>query len=418
MESCSRRVVITGVGAVTPVGNDVPSTWEALVAGRSGIAEITLFDASPYNVRIAGEVKNFTPTAFIPPSEARRMDRCVQFAVVATGEALRDAKLDITPDNAETTGVIIGTAVGGIRTLLDNQMVMLQKGWNRVSPWFLPMMAADTAAGQVAITYGIKGPNMCITTACATGGNAIGEAAEMIARGDADVIVAGGTESAVVPVTLAGFMVMKALANNNAEPHKAMCPWDRKRSGFVMSEGSAILILEALDHALARGARIYAEFAGYGGTADAFHLVQPAEGADGSARAMRVALRKAGLRPEQVDYVNAHGSSTPINDAAETVAFKSVFGAHAYKLMVSSTKSMIGHLMGAAGAIESISTIFSIYYGIVPPTINLEDPDPACDLDYVPNVARQAVVDVGVSSSMGLGGHNSCVVFKRYVGGG
>lgn len=414
----ARRVVVTGLGAVTPVGNDIPTTWDALVAGKSGVARITQFDPSPFSVQIAGEVKDFNPTDFIEPKDARRMDRCVQFAVVATQEALKDANLQITPENAERIGAVIGTAVGGIKTLLENQRIMEERGPGRVGPWFLPMMVPDTSAGQVAITFGVKGPNMCISTSCATGGNAIGEAAEMIIRGDADAIIAGGTESAVVPVSLAGFIVMKALATNNEQPHKAMCPWDRKRNGFVMSEGSAIVILEELDHALARGARIYAEFLGYGATADAFHLAAPADGAEGAVRAMRIALRKAGIRPEEVDYVNAHGSSTPINDVAETVGFKTVFGEHAYKLMVSSTKSMVGHMMGAAGAIEATSTILTVYHDIVPPTINLEDPDPACDLDYVPNVARRAKVNIGLSNSMGLGGHNSCVIFRKFNGAG
>lgn len=410
----ARRVVVTGLGAVTPVGNDVPTTWNALVEGRSGVARITQFDPSPFSVQIAGEVKDFNPTDYLEPSEARRMDRCVQFAVVAAMQALKDANLQVTEENAERFGAVIGSAVGGIKTLLENQRILEERGPRRVSPWFLPMMVPDTPAGQIAITLGVKGPNMCVSTSCATGGNAIGEAWEMVRRGDADIMFAGGTESAVVPVSLAGFIQAKALATNNEHPEKAMCPWDRKRNGFVMSEGSAVLILEELEHALTRGARIYAEMIGYGASADAFHLIAPPEGAEGAARAIRMALRKAGIRPEQVDYVNAHGSSTPLNDVAETVCFKNVFGEHAYKLMIASTKSVTGHMMGAAGAIEAMSTILSIHHGIVAPTINIDDPDPECDLDYVPNVARKAEVKIGMSSSMGMGGHNSCVIFAKY----
>lgn len=410
----ARRVVVTGLGAITPVGNDVPTTWSALVAGKSGVARITQFDPSPFSVQIAGEVKNFNPTDFLEPSEARRMDRCVQFAVVAAMEALKDANLQVTEDNAERFGAVVGSSVGGIKTLLENQRILEERGPRRVGPWFLPMMVPDTSAGQIAITLGVKGPNMCISTSCATGGNAIGEAWEMVRRGDADIMFAGGTESAVVPVSLAGFIQAKALATNNEQPEKAMCPWDKKRNGFVMSEGAAILILEELEHARARGAKIYAEMLGYGATADAFHLIAPPEGAEGAGRAMRAALRKAGIHPEEVDYVNAHGSSTPLNDVAETICLKNVFGKHAYKLMVASTKSITGHMMGAAGAIEAISTIMSICHGVVAPTINLDDPDPECDLDYVPNVARKAEVNIGLSSSMGMGGHNSCVIFGKY----
>lgn len=410
----ARRVVVTGLGAITPVGNDVPTTWSALVAGKSGVARITQFDPSPFSVQIAGEVKNFNPTDFLEPSEARRMDRCVQFAVVAAMEALKDANLQVTEDNAERFGALVGSSVGGIKTLLENQRILEERGPRRVGPWFLPMMVPDTSAGQIAITLGVRGPNMCISTSCATGGNAIGEAWEIVRRGDADIMFAGGTESAVVPVSLAGFIQAKALATNNEQPEKAMCPWDKKRNGFVMSEGSAILILEELEHARARGAKIYAEMLGYGATADAFHLIAPPEGAEGAGRAMRAALRKAGIHPEEVDYVNAHGSSTPLNDVAETICLKNVFGKHAYKLLVASTKSITGHMMGAAGAIEAISTIMSICHGVVAPTINLDDPDPECDLDYVPNVARKAEVNIGLSSSMGMGGHNSCVIFGKY----
>ncbi|MCL4459132.1 MAG: beta-ketoacyl-ACP synthase II [Chloroflexi bacterium] len=408
------RVVVTGLGAVTPVGDDVEQTWAALINGKSGVARITLFDPSPFSVQIAGEVKGFDPTNYIEPKEARRMDRCVQFAVVATQEALKDAGLTIDPSNSENIGVIIGTAVGGIRTLLEQQKVLEERGPTRVSPFFLPMMIPDTPAGQVAISMGIKGPNLAVVSACATGGNAIGEATELIKRGDADVVVTGGTDAALVPLVLAGFIVMRALAADNDAPETASRPFDLTRSGFVMSEGATILILERLEHARAREARIYAEVIGYGSTADAYHLAAPAERGEGAARAMQMALRKAGIRPEEVDYINAHGTSTPLNDKLETVAIKTIFGEHAYRLAVSSTKSMVGHMMGAAGAVEGMACVLAIRDQIIPPTMNYRNPDPECDLDYVPNVARPAKINVALSNSMGLGGHNSCVIFRKF----
>lgn len=411
------RVVVTGLGAITPVGNDVNTTWTSLVEGKSGIARITQFDPSALSVQIAGEVKDFDPSKYFEPKEARRMDRCVQFAVAAAQEALNDAGLKIDEANAEEIGVIIGSAAGGIRTMLEQQKIMDERGPGRVSPFFLPMMLADTPAGQVSISLGAKGPNMAVVSACATGGNAIGEAMETIKRGDAPIVITGGTDSAVLPLTVAGFIVMRALADDNEHPEKACRPFDAKRTGFVMSEGATILILESLEHAKARGAKIYAEVIGYGSAADAFHLAAPAENGEGTMRAMRMALRKAAIDPSEVDYINAHGTGTPLNDKFETLAIKRIFGDHAYKLLVSSTKSELGHMMGAAGAVEAMACILAIRDGIIPPTINYENPDPECDLDYCVNRPRAARIDVALSNSMGLGGHNSCIILRRYPNG-
>jgi len=407
-----RRVVVTGLGAVTPLGLDVPTTWAALCAGRSGIGRITLFDPSPFAVQIAGEVKGFDPLRYIDAKEARRLDRNVQFAVAAAQEAVRDAGLEIG-EAPEEVGVIIGSAVGGIKTLLDAQKTLEEKGPARVSPFCLQNLIPDTASGQVAIVLGAKGPNMAVVSACATGGHAIGEAAETIRRGDARAVIAGGTEAALVPVVLAGFTVMRALAMDNECPERACRPFDRTRQGFVMAEGCAILVLEDYEYARARGARIYAEVIGYGSTNDAYHLAAPAENGEGAARAMAMALRKAGLRPEEVDYINAHGTGTPLNDKFETAAIKTVFGAHAYRLAVSSTKSMTGHMMGAAGAVEAMVCVLALRDQIIPPTINYRYPDPDCDLDYVPNQARPARLRVALSNSLGLGGHNACLIFRR-----
>ncbi|MBI2321174.1 MAG: beta-ketoacyl-[acyl-carrier-protein] synthase II [Chloroflexi bacterium] len=374
----TRRVVITGVGAVTPVGSDVPSAWQALLAGRSGVDRITLFDASPFAVQIAGEVKGFALGDWVEPKERRRLDRNVQFALAATAEALRDAGLDAAREPTERIGVILGSCVGGIAT------------------------------------FGLRGPNMAVVSACATGGHAIGEAAETIRRGDADVAIAGGTEAALVPLVLAGFIIMRALSDRNDEPAAASRPFDRTRDGFVMSEGAAIMVLEDLERALARGARIYAEVVGYGSTNDAFHMAAPSEGGDGAARTIAMALQKAKLPPEIVHYCNAHGTSTPLNDRFETLAIKRVFGDHAYRLAVSSTKSMTGHMMGAAGAFEALVCALVLRDQILPPTINYREPDPECDLDYVPNVARRATVEAALSNAFGLGGHNPCVLLRRY----
>ena len=411
-----RRVVVTGLGAVTPLGNDVCSTWEAMLAGRSGIATFTLFDPEPFQVRFGGEVKNFRPHPAIDPKEARRIDRNVHFAVAAAAEALTDARLEITPDNADEVGCVCGTAVGGIKTLVDGQQVLESRGPERVGPFVLQNLIPDTASGQIAISFGAKGHNLAIVSACATGGHAIGEAAEAIRRGDAQAMITGGTEAALIPLVLAGFTNMRALANGNDAPEKASKPFDARRQGFVMSEGAAMMILEELEHALGRGAQIYAELIGYGSTNDAYHLAAPAENGEGAARAMARALRRADLSPRDVDYVNAHGTGTPLNDRFETAAIKSVFGRHARELVVSSTKSMTGHMMGAAGAVEAMVCVKSIVDGVIPPTINLEVPDPECDLDYAPNVRRVRRVDVAMSNALGLGGHNSCVVFRRFEG--
>ncbi len=407
-----RRVVITGIGAVTPVGNTAPETWRNLLAGKSGIGRITLFDTTDYAINIAGEVKGFSPEGIIDPKEARHMDRAVQFAVVAAKEALCDAQLDINEENADNTGIVFGTGVGGINTLLQQQAILQERGPRRVSPFFLPNMLPDSASGQVAIAVGAKGPNMAVVSACATGGHAVGEAMETIRRGDADAMIAGGTEAVIVPVIMAGFINMRALGND-PDPTKASKPFDARREGFVLSEGSAVLILEELEHALARGAKIYAEVVGYGSTNDAYHMAAQLESGEGAARTMQRALRKAGLASEDVDYINAHGTGTPLNDKVETLAIKTVFGDAARTVAISSTKSMTGHMMGASGALEAIVCALSIRDSRIPPTINLEVPDPECDLDYTPNAAREMKVEVALSNSIGLGGHNSCVVLKK-----
>ncbi|MEW6233130.1 MAG: beta-ketoacyl-ACP synthase II [Chloroflexota bacterium] len=409
-----KRAVVTGLGTVNPLGNDVKTTWEGLVAGRSGIGPITRFDPTPYETRIAGEVKDFDPTSFLDPKEARRMDRYAHLAVAATKEALEDSGLPITEENSDDIGIVLGSGIGGVATLLEQARILETRGPGRVSPFAIPMALVDMASGQLAITFGIKGPNMAVVTACATGSTAIGEGAEMIRRGELIAAVVGGAEAAVLPIAIAGFSAMRVLSRRNEEPQRASRPFDAQRDGLVLSEGAGILILEELEHAKARGARIYAEVAGYGGSDDAVHLAAPAQAGEGLARAMRRALRRAGLKPEEVDYVNPHGTATMLNDREETAAIKAVFGDHAYKLAISSTKSMVGHLMAAAGAVEGIATVLTIFHGIIPPTINLENPDPECDLDYVPGVARKANVRVAVSNNAGLGGHNACVAFKRY----
>jgi beta-ketoacyl-acyl-carrier-protein synthase II len=407
------RVVVTGMGTVSPVGNDVPSAWASLTAGRSGVGRISLFDPSPYAVQIAGEVKNFDPTSRIEPKEARRMDRCTQFALVAALQALDDAGLQVAREDPERVGVVIGSAAGGIGTLLEQQRVLQERGPRRLSPFFLPNMLCDSPSGQVAIATGAKGPNMAVVSACATGGHVVGEAMESIRRGDADVVIAGGTEAPVLPIVIAGFIVMGALANDD-EPTRACRPFDARRGGFIVSEAAAVLILESLDHARARDARIYGEVLGYGSTNDAFHVAASPETGEGAARTMRMALRKAGIAPDEVDYINAHGTGTPLNDKAETAAIKAVFGDHAYRVPVSSTKSMTGHMMGASGALEAIACLLTIRDGCIAPTINYECPDPECDLDYVPNTARPARVRTALSNSMGLGGHNSCVIVRAF----
>ena len=407
------RIVITGMGAITPLGNDVPTTWAALIAGRSGIGPITRFDASKFPTRIAGEVKDFEPEALFGRREARRMDRYAQFAMAAASQALQDARLDVNESNAHRIGVIIGSGVGGITSLLEQAEVLRTRGPRRVSPFLIPMMLQDTAPGQVAIRYGLKGPNFAVVSACATGANAIGEAAQVIHRGAADVMLAGGAEAGLLPLAFAGFCVMQALSTRNDEPERACRPFDATRDGFVMAEGGGVLVLERESHARARGARIYAELAGYGATADAYHITAPDESGDGAARAMQMALDNAAMAPEQIGYLNAHGTSTPLNDKGETLAIKTVFGEYAYQLPISSTKSMTGHLLGGAGAIEAIFSVLALTEGILPPTINYEHPDPECDLDYVPNTARRVKVDAVMSNSFGFGGHNACLIFRR-----
>jgi 3-oxoacyl-[acyl-carrier-protein] synthase II len=410
------RIAITGLGAVTPLGVDVPRTWEGLVAGRSGIGPITHFDPTGMRARIAGEVPDFQPEQFMDRKEVRRSDRFVQMATVAAIEAMADSGLEIDDRNRAEVGVIVGSGIGGIGTLVEQVNVLQTRGADRVSPFLIPMYIVDLVAGEIAIRFGAQGPNFSVVSACSTSAHCIGEAAEIIKRGDAVAMIAGGSEAGIVPIGVAGFAAMRALSERNDEPAKASRPFDAERDGFVMGEGAGVVVIEDLDHAKARGARIYAELLGYGSTDDAYHITAPSEGGEGAVRAMRMALRKAGLQPRDVGYVNAHGTSTPLNDKLETQALKTVFGEAAYDLAVSSTKSMTGHLLGAAGVIETIVCVLAIRDGCLPPTINYEHPDPECDLDYVPNVARQRRVDAALTNSMGFGGHNSSLIVGRYDG--
>lgn len=409
-----KRVVITGLGAITPVGIGKDEFWQSLLSGKSGIGPITRFDASEYTTQIAGEVKNFDPAQYIDKKEAKRMDRFTQFAVAATKMAFDDAGIDLEKEDHSRIGTYIGTGIGGIETLHDQFKVLFDKGPGRISPFFVPMMIANMASGQTSITYGLQGPNSCVVTACATGTNSIGDAFKVIQRGDADVMVAGGTEAAVSPAAVAGFCAMKALSTRNDDPTRASRPFDKDRNGFVMGEGAGVVILESLEHALARGARIYAEIAGYGYNADAFHITAPAPEGAQAAKCMSMAIADAGLRTIDVEYINAHGTSTPLNDKNETLAIKSLFGDHAYKMAVSSIKSMTGHLLGAAGGIECIATALTIANSIIPPTINYETVDSDLDLDYVPNKAREQKVNVAISNSFGFGGHNATILLKKY----
>ncbi len=409
-----RRAVITGLGAVTPVGNDVPTTWVNLVAGVSGVGVISRFDADEFPVNIAAEVKGFNATDAMPVKEARKTGLDVHYGVAAAMEAARDAHFEVT--DASRAGVIIGSAVGGLPQILDQQKVLETRGRERVSPHWLPNMLVDTTTSHVATQLGMRGVNYAIVSACASGSHAIGDAALVIRRGQADAILAGGTESAIVPLVLAGFCSMRALAAGRDDPAAASRPFDATRSGFVMAEGAAVVMVEELEHALRRGARIYCEVIGYGASNDAYHVATPHPESIGVIEMMRAALGSAGISPHDVDYINAHGTSTPYNDSAETLAIRTVFGTHADRMAVSSIKSMIGHLFGAAGAVEALSTALTIYHGVIPPTINYRTPDPECDLDYVPNVAREAEVRVALSNSMGLGGHNGCVILKKFDG--
>jgi 3-oxoacyl-[acyl-carrier-protein] synthase II len=410
----NRRVVITGLGALTPIGNDVRTTWANAVAGKSGAGPITHFDTSGFKTHFACEVKDFDVTPIVGKKDARRMDRFAQLAVAASKQALDDSGLTVTADNAPRIGVLLGTGIGGITTIVNQVQEMMVKGPDRVSPFLVPMMLPDTAPGQVAIQFGLKGPNLCAVSACASGNNAIGEATEWVRRGAADVILAGGAESAIIPIALAGFNNMTAISTRNDSPETASRPFDKNRDGFVMGEGAAVLMLEGLDHALARNAHIYAEVLGYGLSADAFHITAPEETGAGAAQAMAMALAQANLKSEQIDYINAHGTSTPLNDKSETLAIKRVFGETAYSIPISSTKSMTGHLLGAAGAVEAVISVKAINEGIIPPTINYETPDPECDLDYVPNTARPKQLNTVMSNSFGFGGHNAVVIFGRY----
>jgi 3-oxoacyl-[acyl-carrier-protein] synthase II len=412
-----KRVVITGLGTLNPLGNDVSTFWEGLVDGRSGIGPITLYDTSEQPVRIAGEVKGFDATKILGTKQARRTDRFTQLVLVAAEEAINDAGLtfDLNGDNRHI-GTIIGTGIGGITTLLDAYDTLLQRGPRRVSALMAPMMMPNAGAGEIAIRYGLHGPALALASACATGNNAIGEAAEYIRRGTAEVMICGGGESVMHPLTLAAFSNMRAVSQRNDEPQRASRPFDADRDGFVMGEGAGVLILESEEHARKRGAQIYAEVAGYGASADAFHITAPDEDGTGAARSMQAALDSAGLRPDEIDYINAHGTSTPLNDPIETRAIHTVLGEHARRVPVSSTKSMIGHLMGAAGAVEAIACIKSIETGMIHPTINYETPDPECDLDYVPNQARETDPRIVLSNSFGFGGHNATLIFQAWEG--
>jgi 3-oxoacyl-[acyl-carrier-protein] synthase II len=411
----SIRIVVTGMGAVSPLGLDVPTLWEALKSGQSGAGRITLFDAEPFETKIAAEVKGFNPTDYFEHREARRMDRYTQFATAAAMQAVKQANLDCDKEGPDV-GVLIGSGIGGITTLSAQMATLAEKGPHRISPLLVPMMIADAAAGHVSIMLGAKGMNFCATSACSSGADAVGEACEIIRRGDAQVMIAGGAEAPLTPISIAGFNAAGALSVRNDAPQKASRPFDAQRDGFVMGEGAAVLVLESLDHALKRNANILAELAAYGATSDAFHITQPAQDGEGGAKAMLMALRKAGLTTKDIDYINAHGTSTPMNDKCETMAIKAVFGEDAYRVPVSSTKSMMGHMIGAAGAIEAVVCILAIQHGVIPPTTNLENADPECDLDYVPNVARQQRVRAAMSNSFGFGGHNSVLILREYAG--
>lgn len=412
------RVVITGMGCLSPLGLDVPSLWNGLLVGRSGIGPITHYDTTGQKVHIAGEVKGFDGVAIFGRGEARRMDRFSQFAVVAARQAVEDAGLQITEQNRDRIGVILGTGVGGLSTLFEQMQVLTQRGPDRVSPFLVPMMLPDTAPGMVAIYLGVRGPNLAVVSACASGTNAIGEAAAAIRRKSADVVLTGGSEAVIVPIAIAGMSQMGALSSRNEDPERASRPFDRNRDGFVMGEGCAVLVLESLEHAQERGARILAEVTGYGTSNDAYHVSAPAENGAGSAICMQLALNSAGLNPGDISYINAHGTSTPLNDKSETAAIKTVFGNHAYDVPISSTKSMTGHLLGAAGALEAVVCVKTLQENILPPTINYTTPDPDCDLDYVPNQARRVVTRHVMSNSFGFGGHNATIILSQFEPGG
>ena len=410
-----RRVVVTGVGLITPLGTGTEKSWKNLLDGRSGIRKITQFDATHFTCQVAGEVPDFEINQFIEIKEQKKMDRFIHFAFAAAKMAVEDSGLKITKDNADRTGVLVGSGIGGLSAIEHYHTILLEKGPKRISPFFIPMLIINLAAGQISIHFGAKGPNSAVATACASGTHSIGDAFKIIKRGEADAMISGGTEAVITPLAVGGFSSMKALSTRNNEPEKASRPFDRDRDGFVMGEGAGIMVLEDMEHALSRGAKIYAEITGYGMTGDAYHITSPPPEGEGAARCMRASLKDANIHPEEIEYINAHGTSTKYGDELETQAIKSVFGKHAYKFAVSSTKSMTGHLLGAAGGVEGVICALSIFNKIIPPTINLENPDPECDLDYVPNKARAMDLNVAMSNSFGFGGTNACIIFKRYT---
>jgi len=409
------RAVITGMGVVSPVGNHLDEFWNNVIEGKSGIGLLTRFDTTDLPTKVAGEVKNFEPTEWINKKESRHMDRFAQFAIAAAKMALQDSGLDLEKVDKERAGAVMGCGIGGVITFEEQKEVLMTKGSGRITPFFVPMLISNMAAGHLSIEFGLQGSSMTIATACASATNAIGEALRIIQRGEADVVLCGGTEAPITRLAFAGFCAAKTMSTEKENPEQACRPFDKRRSGFVMGEGAGVLVLESLEHAEARGAQVYAELAGYGSTSDAYHITTPIPGGDGAVRAMRLALKDAGVSFENVDYINAHGTSTGPNDATETAAIKTVFGSYASKLAVSSTKSMTGHLMGAAGAIEAIICALSIKRGVIPPTMNYGEPDPECDLDYVPNLARQQEVNVAMSNSLGFGGHNATIVLKKFA---
>ncbi|MFH1198853.1 MAG: beta-ketoacyl-ACP synthase II [Candidatus Omnitrophota bacterium] len=411
------RVVITGLGVISPVGNDIPIFWQSLKEGKSGAGPITCFDASKFDSRIAAEIKNFTPALYgLSSKDIKRMDKFAQYAVAAAKQAINDSGLDLEKEDKERMGVLIGSGIGSLYTIEEEHKVMLSKGPSKMSPFLIPMLIVNEAAGQVGIIFGLKGPNSCVATACASGSHAIGDAFRILERGDADVMVTGGTEGCIVPTGVGGFCALKALSTRNNDPQRASRPFDRDRDGFVIGEGCGLVILETLDHARKRKAKIYAEIVGYGMTCDAYHITAPDPQGDGAMRAMKLALKDAKVNPEDVDYVNAHGTSTKLNDRLETIAIKRALGEHAKKTMISSTKSMTGHQLGAAGGVEFVVCCLTIRDGIVAPTINYDNPDPECDLDYVPNTARKANIDLCLSNSLGFGGHNATLAVRKFLG--
>ena len=409
-----RRVVVTGLGIVSPIGYGVEENWENITAGKSGIGPITLFDTSGFSVTIAGEVDSFDPTDFLPEKDARRMDRFIQFSMVAGNEAIRNSGLEISEENADLIGVYIGAGIGGVTTIEATTTKFNETGARRISPFYIPMSIVNMAAGNISINHGLRGPNLAVTTACSTGTHAIGDAARLIQFGDADAMIAGGTEAAITPTSVGGFASARALSRRNSDPEAASRPWDLGRDGFVMGEGAGVLVLEELEFAKRRGARIYAELTGFGMSGDAYHMTSPAPGGNGAKRCMMSALRNGHVNPDEIDYINAHGTSTPQGDIAETLAVKEVFGSRSYELALSSSKSMVGHLLGAAGGVEAVYTVLSIYNQVAPPTINLDDPDPECDLDYISDGTREMKIRNAISNSFGFGGTNGTVAFRKF----